>query len=124
MMPSDLAAKCPKSAGLLARAASRRTRSGWWEILLPILLELFQDLIEKCMDDQTQFVETCQSLNWWNVLRLKFTCRRGLRRANVGMPRRRDGQAELLAGDIAMECSVATAVELGACYRELVSCAR
>lgn len=119
-MPLDLAAKCPQSAGLLARALSRRPESSW-EMLIPILLELFQALLEQCFDDEAEFIDRTKALNWWNVLRVKFICRRGLRQAKVGTPRTRDGQAELLAGDVAETCAGASRAELGACYRELAA---
>lgn len=118
-MPLNLAANCPQSARLLASAAGDRAKAGWWEMFLPILLELFQELIEQCMDNQAEFVKRAKRLHWWNVWRLKIVCRRALRQADVGSARTRDGQAELLAGDIAMECSAATAAELAACYDEL-----
>lgn len=119
-MSADLAAKCPKSAGLLKRALNRRPGSGW-EMLIPILLELFEALIEQCFDEELEFVGRVGSLNDRNVRRLERAIVVELRHARYGNPRTRRGEAGLIADDIAATCARASDEQLGACYRELAA---
>lgn len=121
---SDLAAQCPTSAGLLRRALTRRqTRSGWWEILLPILLEALQAFLEACIDNQTEFVESVRRANRRDYRELAIACRRAMREANreeSAVPTRL-GKARQLAGDILHVCDEAADENLAASYTELAA---
>jgi hypothetical protein len=120
-MPLDLAAICPQSAGLLAKAAARRPESSWWAILGPILLEMLQTMIEECFEDEAEFVEVAGAMSDVNVRQLRHDIFVELRQQKFGDRRLRRGQARLAAADVATVCAAAPDGELGACYREFAA---
>lgn len=118
---SDLAAKCPQSVNLLAKAAARRPGSSWWAILGPILLEMFQALIEECFEDEPEFIEIVGALSDYDVRQLRHLIFVEMRRHKVGNRRKRRGQSRLAAAEVATVCAAAPDAELEACYRELAT---